>query len=133
MALSRHVEGATRVKLRCLLAGPWAAVCFWILWSGLTARAPVDVKDMHVGMSFWMTMLSFPSGLLVSIGTDIMTLPFGKYFNVAWRYHPQFYCFIWFCYFVVGIVQWFLIVPWIMRRVASTPNGATARGPESGA
>jgi hypothetical protein len=35
---------------------------------------------------------------------------------VAWKYHPWFYCLIWFCYFLVGIVQWFLIIPWMASR-----------------
>lgn len=104
------------MKPRYVLAGPWVAVCLWLLWSGLTARAPVDVKDIHVGTSFWMMVLSFPSSLLVFVGTDIATLPFGKYFSVAWKYHPWFYCLIWFCYFLVGIVQWFLIIPWMASR-----------------
>jgi hypothetical protein len=61
----------------------WAAPCFWLLYAGLIAP-PVDVKDIHVGMVFWMSLLSFPSSLLVFFGLEFGTAAFGSYyFSVA--------------------------------------------------
>jgi ABC-type dipeptide/oligopeptide/nickel transport system permease subunit len=86
----------------------WAALCFWLLYGGLTAAPPVDVKDIYVGMVFWMSLLSFPSSLLVLLGTAL----FSNYFNfsAALQYHPWFYCIVWACYFIVGLAQWLFVV-----------------------
>jgi hypothetical protein len=57
------------------------------LYAGLIAP-PVDVKDIHVGMVFWMSLLSFPSSLLVFFGLEFGTAAFGSYyFSVAWDHH----------------------------------------------
>lgn len=94
----------------------WVAACVWLLYSGLASPAPIDVKDIHAGMSFWMLLLSFPLGLLVFLGSNYATDPFGAYFSVAWRHHPTFFCLIWACYFFVGLVQWQLLLPWAMQK-----------------
>jgi hypothetical protein len=88
----------------------WAAPCIWILYGGLTAAPPVDIKDLYVGMVFWMTLLSFPSSLLVLLGFECGTAPFGKSFSVAWQYHPWFYCIVWVGHFIVGLAQWLFVV-----------------------
>jgi hypothetical protein len=68
------------------------AACLWILWQGLAASPPIDVKDIHVGMMTWMTVLSFPSSLLVLFASDLIASLFGSYyFSLAWKYHPAFF------------------------------------------
>jgi hypothetical protein len=57
----------------------------------LAAPAPIDVKDIHVGMTTWMTLLSFPSGLLIFFGADLIASLFGGYFHFAWKHHPAFF------------------------------------------
>jgi hypothetical protein len=93
------------------------AACLWILWQGLAASPPIDVKDIHVGMMTWMTVLSFPSSLLVLFASDLIASLFGSYyFSLAWKYHPAFFCFIWLSYFGVGLVQWVLLLRWLRAR-----------------
>jgi|SRR5262245_11752523 len=98
----------------------WAAPCFWLLYAGLTTPPPVDVKDIHVGMVIWMSLLSFPSSLLVFFGFEFGPAAFGSYyFSVAWDYHPWFYCIVWACYFVAGLAQWLFVV---RRTIGRTPT-----------
>jgi hypothetical protein len=105
---------------RYAFIGIWSAACLWILWSSLAAPPPIDVKDIHVGMTFWMTVLSLPSGLLVFVASNFIASFFGSYFSLAWKYHPAFFYFIWSCYFGVGLVQWVLLLFWPRRARRST-------------
>jgi hypothetical protein len=104
----------------------WIAACLWILWQSLAAPPPIDVKDIHVGMATCMTVLSFPSGVLVFLASDLFALLFGSsYFSLAWKYHPAFFYFIWLCYFGVGLVQWVLLLLWLRagaRRSIQVPD-----------
>jgi len=100
-------------------------VCVWILYTGLTAPAPVDVKDIHVGMSVWMLVLTFPLGLIVFLGSELATAPFGAYFGVAWAHHPAFFVFVWACFVVVGLFQWLVVVPWAFRKTLRPKNVGT--------
>jgi hypothetical protein len=97
---------------RYAFIGIWSAAYLWILWSSLAAPPPIDVKDIHVGMIFWMTVLSLPSGLLVALASDFIASFFGSYFSLAWKYHPAFFYFVWSCYFGVGLMQWVLLLLW---------------------
>lgn len=96
--------------------GIWIAACLRLLWQGLAAPPPIDVKDIHIGMIFWMTVLSFPSSLLVLLPSDLIASHFGSYFGLAWKYHPEFFCFIWLCYFGVGLLQWALLLRLLRAR-----------------
>jgi hypothetical protein len=107
------------MRPRYYLLPLWIVACLLPLYFGLTAPAPVDIKDIHVGMSFWMLILSFPIGLLVFVGSDLATIPFGAYFGVAWEHHPEFYCFIWSCYFIIGLLQWLVVIPWLIQKIKS--------------
>ncbi|MDG4549688.1 MAG: hypothetical protein P9G45_04655 [Candidatus Contendobacter sp.] len=64
-----------------------------------------------------MLLLSFPLGLVVLLGSDVATAPFGAYFGVAWAHHPEFYWLIWACYFLVGLFQWLLLVPLVAKKL----------------
>jgi hypothetical protein len=92
------------------------AACLSILWLSLAAPPPIDVKDIHVGMIFWMTVLSFPSSLLVFFASDLIASHFGSYFSLAWKYHPTFFYVIWLSYFGVGLAQWMLLLFWLRAR-----------------
>ena len=96
----------------------WVSACLWLLYIGLTEPAPVDVKDIHVGMSFWMLLLTLPLGLLIFFGSDSAITLFGAtYFEMAWNNHPEFYCLIWASYFLVGLFQWIVALPWLIRKL----------------
>jgi hypothetical protein len=97
----------------------WLGACLWVLFSGLLDSGPGDIKDVHVGMNLWMCLLTFPSGLLVFIGSDFATMPFGNYFGLAWSHHFLLYPFVWGCYFVVGLFQWFVLLPWAVSKLSS--------------
>jgi len=113
------------MRIRYFLMPSWIIATVWLLYSGLVAPAPVDVKDLHVGMSIWMLVLTFPLGLLVFFGSDVATAPFGQYFGVAWAHHPEFYCFIWACFFLVGILQWLVLVPWLTKKLGGVKHVST--------
>ena len=96
------------MRPRYFLLPAWICLCVWLLYSGLSASPPVDVKDLHVGMSVWMLVLTFPLGLIVFVGSEIVTQPFGAYFAIAWAYHPAFFVVVWASFFLVGLFQWLL-------------------------
>jgi hypothetical protein len=103
----------------------WFGACFWVLASSLYGAAVIDVKDGHVGLIFWMTLLTFPSGFLVIWATQALTDPYGAYFSVAWKFHPEFLVFVWVCFVIVGYVQWF-VVPALLMRHLTTRSRADA-------
>jgi hypothetical protein len=116
------------VALRYALLGLWVAACLWLLWIGLTAIAPVDVKDLHVGMAFWMMMLSFPAGALIFVLLNIVKAPY-----FAPEFHPWFYCLVWLGFFAVGLLQWLFLIYWntkgrgkpLQQRKGNEPHGAS--------
>lgn len=112
------------MSTRSVLLIIWAAVCLWLLYFSLSAASPVDVKDIHVGLLLWMLVLSFPLGLTAFFGTDLITTFYGGYFNVAWNHHPLFLVFVWVCYFSLGLIQWLVLLPWVIQRLKAAENAS---------
>lgn len=90
------------MRLRIVLLALWIVLSVWILATGLFESPLVDVKDVYIGMSFWMLLLSFPLGLLVFAATAAYDLQF------VWDHQPFFYCIVWASYFTAGLIQWYL-------------------------
>jgi hypothetical protein len=90
-----------------------------IIWLVLCGLVPLFVRwgahDAEESFFLLMVMLTFPSGFLLAASLDILFGLLGK----AGVYVPGnyvFYIVLWLLFAFIGYVQWFVIVPWIIRK-----------------
>jgi hypothetical protein len=107
---------------RALLA-VWLVMCCAVLAFTLYAYAPGPRSDAGILFAGAMSALTFPSGLLVSgviamlatvndgdLPAPISDVPPWVGFTVLW---------LAFC--AVGYLQWFRLIPWLWRKLRSSP------------
>lgn len=93
----------------------WLVACVFILIGFVVCRGNVEAQDF---LMLTMQVLSFPLGLLAMpliIVTGFlaqMISPLGSLLTTFGDY-----VMVWFWFFVLGFIQWFLIVPGIVKLV----------------
>ncbi len=85
----------------------WVAVCVLLLIASLLTYNRTTNRDNDIFLYLAMMGLSFPAGYLVPVAYS---------FFPAHRYMPQLeMALLWMGWFVVGYVQWFVLVPRVVR------------------
>ena len=92
----------------------WLAACTALL---IFAYAQQDIHDMPVAFILLLLFVTFPAGLLGVSLVDILKQNITSNFGIA--YQP-FIDIIPYWVFAVslGYVQWFIVLPWVIRRVS---------------
>ena len=93
----------------------WLVACALILVGFLICRGNVEVEDF---LTLTMQVLSFPLGLLATpliLITGFLAQVISPLGSLLTTFGD--YVMVWFCFFVLGFVQWFLLVPGIVKLV----------------
>lgn len=105
----------SRKLIRRAIAALWVAVNVWLLIRTLFLRnaSPHVFGDAEEIERILVFALSSPlSGLLVWAA--------GKWISFTWWSYPgndsRTILAIWICLFVIGCLQWFVLVPWIVHK-----------------
>ncbi len=84
-----------------ILKSFWVGLCLFILQLGLICHlTDPGFGSTQNDLLAFMGVLSFPSGA-------VMAVVFEPFFD----YDPFSFTFLWFCTFVAGYVQWFVVIP----------------------
>lgn len=111
----------------------WILCSVAVLAVTLARYEPGLASDIGIFLVYGMLFLAFPSSLLVagifaliSMLQDQLGVPFldaigSNYFG---------FCVMWFAFFVVGYLQWFVLLPWLWRKWKGNANqgGRIQRG-----
>jgi hypothetical protein len=105
----------TMAFVRRLIAALWIAVYVWLLVRTLVLRnaSPQVFSDAEYLEQILIMALSMPlCGLIL--------LPVTRWGALSWWAYPandvRTILAIWLCFFVIGCVQWFVLVPWIIHK-----------------
>ena len=93
--------------------GAWLVACAFALVGFLIFRGDVEAQDF---LTWTMLVLSFPLGLLAMpliVVTGFMAQMISPLGSVLTMFGD--YVMVWFWFFVLGFVQWFLIVPGVVK------------------
>lgn len=83
-------------------------------------------SDIEVFLVWSMLALAFPSSLLVAGVLAGISIAAERFFSTV---IPTSYWWIgitWLCFFVVGYLQWFVLLPWLWRKWKSRGAGGSA-------
>jgi type VI protein secretion system component VasK len=102
-----------------LLLGIWCTLCGVVLIFAIIQR---DIHDMDIAYTYFMLFLTFPAGLIVAavlaaLFTTGLYLPGGL--TGAFITWPPFV--------ILGYLQWFVLLPWVVRRLRQTSNRTVER------
>jgi len=112
------MSAKARVVKRLLL-GIWLTLCVAVLIFAIVQR---DIHDMDIAYTYFMLFLSFPAGLIfagvvAALSTIALYLPDGLMGAfITW---PPFV--------VLGYLQWFVLLPEIVRWLRRTSDRAVER------
>jgi hypothetical protein len=117
----------------CTVGALWVLACVLLLVHTILLRsAPVlAFKDAEVVEYYSMSIISFPSSMLL-ISTNLSEL-FGA--TRLPETDPRSILSVWLPFFALGCLQWFVLVPWMVRRVCRkvgpVPTSSFGGGPQS--
>lgn len=122
------VNSGVPMKLRKIL---WLLASVAVLVITLYFFDPVTAKDADLILVYGMLALAFPSGFLVAAFIALLAyveettgVPM-----VNANYGRGMITFMWLCFVVVGYLQWFGLVPWLMaKRRARHADTSSSRG-----
>lgn len=100
----------------------WIGIATLILIITLYAFDGTSNNDIGIFFSWYMLAVSFPSGLLVPLVH--VTLYDGLAILVEASYFSFFLD--WIGFFVLGYMQWFVLLPWLWRRWKARRARSTA-------
>src|ERR1043166_2223840 len=111
--------------MRKLLTALWL-----VAWAALfiTWGVVIDARDSDVVLFFGMVVLSFPSSLLL-VGLLRTLAPFGFGFPEGVSGHYMGVG----LFILLGYVQWFILIPWLIRGLRQAQPVAPADGVAFGA
>jgi hypothetical protein len=94
-------------------ARAWLLLCVAVLVFGWIQR---DIHDMPEAFIYLMIALTVPIGFLVAITVGTATSYISQALNIS--YHPFWDLMpFWLSSTVLGYVQWFILVPWLRRKI----------------
>ncbi len=90
----------------------WVSASLFVLYVTLDAFTSTHAAGVIDVLAWLMLILSFPAGLAVSaayyaLGAVFSTTVETSYLSLA---------FGWLVYFVLGYLQWFMLLPWLWRK-----------------
>ena len=93
----------------------WVGAAFAVLLATLHFYDGKELSDVWVFLTWFMLILSFPAGALVSlahfvIGEVFTTTVMTSYLSLGLE---------WAVYFALGYLQWFRLVPYLVSRLRS--------------
>jgi len=91
----------------------WASIAFLVLIITLYSYDGLTNSDIWIFLTWMMLLLSFPAGLLVSLGHMIL----GEYFSIGIKTSLVSLSIEWVIYFILGYIQWFKVIPWLINKV----------------
>lgn len=107
-----------------ILKALWVGVSLFVLAVTISSYDGKPFSDIWIFLTWLMLILSFPTGMAVSAAHYVLGTVFSitvetSYFSLALE---------WLVYFVLGYVQWFMLLPWLWRKwKARRASGATPR------
>lgn len=105
----------------------WVAACLAVLVFSFAQR---DVHDMPVAAFWLMVFLSFPSGLFAVGFSGYATSETTRVLGIPYEPFAGFVP-MWLAGVAVGYWQWFVAVPWIVRKVAVHLSLRSSGGPST--
>jgi hypothetical protein len=108
--------------------GAWLVACAFVLVGFLYCRGNGEAQDF---LTWTMQVLSFPLGL-IALPLIIVTGFLAQMISPLGSLLTMFgdYVMVWFWFFVLGFIQWFLIVPGIVKLVRFLFGRARGNDPE---
>jgi len=91
------------------VARVWLLLCVSVLVFGWIQR---DIHDMPEAFSYFMIALTFPAGFLAALSGSFISQAFNTPYSPFWDLVP-----FWFLATVLGYMQWFIILPWLYKKV----------------
>ena len=98
----------------------WVGVSLFVLVVTVVSYDDKSFSDIWIFLTWLMLILSFPAGLAVSaahyaLGAVFSTTVETSYLSLALE---------WLVYFVLGYVQWFVLLPWLWRKWKARRTGS---------
>lgn len=90
----------------------WVGGSLFVLFVTLFFYDGKPLSDIWIFLTRLMVILSFPAGLAVSI----MHYALGAVFSITVETSYLSLALEWFMYFVLGYIQWFVLLPWLWRK-----------------
>ena len=104
-------------NIRCV----WAALCVTVLCITLRYADVVTGRDVDIFLVWAMMLLSFPSGWIIVVIYFAVSHVLCSGMNVMLSLESEirFYSYLvltWLAFFAAGYVQWFKVIPALIRR-----------------
>lgn len=115
----------SRKLMRRIVAALWVLTCVWLLIRTLLVRnaSPKQFGDMEEAELLAMLGLSSPTSWLIVLATRWLTF--------SWWAYPEndarSIIVAWLCFFAVGCLQWFVLVPWFVHKGFDVYDGVLSR------
>ena len=93
----------------------WFVAAFCVLLVTLYAFDGKPNSDISVFLTWMMLILSFPASLAVSLAHMLI----GAYLSVTIETSYVSLALEWSAYFALGYIQWFVFLPYLIRKISS--------------
>ncbi|QTS85974.1 hypothetical protein JLK41_22100 [Ectopseudomonas khazarica] len=100
----------------------WGGVSLFVLVVTLSSYDGKQLSDIWIFLTWLMLIISFPAGLAVSAAHYVL----GAAFSITVETSYLSLALEWFVYFVLGYVQWFVLLPWLWRKWKARRAGGAA-------
>ncbi|HUF19736.1 MAG TPA: hypothetical protein VMP00_03180 [Burkholderiales bacterium] len=97
-----------------ILAASWVAACVVVLVYAFVQRG---MGEISAAFGYMMVLLTFPAGLLVFYAVSLTGIPFVIGVGAAPFLSAGGLIAVWLALTVLGFVQWFTLLPWILARL----------------
>jgi hypothetical protein len=113
-----------KIKLLKFIRFGWVILCLFVLCISFYYSSDDPKNDIEIFLIWSMVALSFPSGFVVALVFTFLIILLGDSPNTMLDSAYLFIFVTWFAYFVVGYLQWFILVPklvkWIKKKWISS-------------
>ena len=108
----------------------WVFLLGWALYLFLSPaepNLPAALRHERILLAYlWMLALSFPSGFVGPFFLDGIAYVLSAFFSFSFDETTTFSIFLmWLSFFICGYLQWFQLVPWIIKKLRKR----SAKGP----
>lgn len=94
----------------------WIGVTILVLFVTLYAFDGESYSDIWILLTWLMLIFSFPAGLLISLVHMIL----GKMFAITITTSYFSLTLEWIAYFLLGYIQWFMFLPWLIGKIRNS-------------
>jgi len=100
----------------------WLAICVMALVNAHRGYQSISDWKTEEELAFQMIVLSFPSALLVAAGVTVTGAILGLFHLALPASSKLEMTAIWLLFSGVGYAQWFILLPWLLRRRGKIRN-----------